>query len=52
MEVFATEYLRMQAPEEMVRFLRFNFAELQAHCGQVIGLRITIPRLIPMDKVA
>ena len=52
MAVFANEYLQMQAPEELVRFLRFNFADLQAHCGQVIGLRITIPRLIPMDKVA
>jgi predicted metallopeptidase len=52
MAVFANEYLRLQAPEELVRFLRFNFAELQARCGQVIGLRIAIPRLIPMDKVA
>ena len=52
MAVFAKEYLQSQAPEELVRFLRFSFPELQAHCGHVVGLRIAIPRLIPMDKVA
>ena len=44
--------MQSQAPEDLVRFLRFSFPELQAHCGHVVGLRIAIPRLIPMDKVA
>ncbi len=52
MAVYAKDYLRMQAPEELVRFLRLSFAELQANCGHVVGLRIAIPRLIPIDKVA
>jgi len=52
MAVFANEYLRMRAPEELRRFLRYSFSELQAHCGDVVGLRIAIPRLIAMDKVA
>ena len=49
---FADEYLRRQAPEDLVRFLRFNFPGLRSDCGEVVGLRIAIPRLIPMDKVA
>ena len=52
MGVFANEYLRMQAPPELVRFMRYSFSELQAHCGHVVGLRIAIPRLIPMEKIA
>ncbi len=52
MGVFANEYLRMKAPEELVRFMRYNFSELQIHCGHVMGLRIAIPRLIPMEKTA
>lgn len=52
MAVFADQYLRRNAPEELVRFLRYSFPELQSHCGDVVGLRIALPRLIPMDKVA
>ncbi len=52
MDIYAKEYLRMHAPEELVMFLRYNFTELQFRCGAVVGLRIAIPRLIPMGKVA
>jgi len=52
MAVFADEYLRMKVSEELVRFLRYSFGELQSHCGDVVGLRIAIPRLIALDKVA
>ncbi len=52
MAVFADEYLRMRAPEELLRFLRFDFPGLRSDSGEVVGLRIAIPRLIPMDKVA
>ena len=52
MDVFAKEYLRMNVPVDMVQFLRYSFSELQAHCGDVVGLRIAIPRLIAMDKAA
>jgi predicted metallopeptidase len=52
MGVFAQQYLRMGAPEELYRFLRPSFSELQSCFGDVVGLRIAIPRLIPMGKVA
>lgn len=52
MAVYVKEYLAMQVPEELLLFLRYRFTELQARCGEVIGLRIAIPRLIPMDKAA
>ncbi len=52
MAIFAREYLEMQIPEDLLGFLRLSFAELQAQCGHVVGLRIAIPRLIPLDKVA
>lgn len=52
MGVFAQQYLRMGAPDELYRFLRLSFTELQTCFGDVVGLRIAIPRLIPMGKVA
>ena len=52
MAVFADEYLRLNAPEALVKFLRFDFPGLRSDCGEVVGLRIGIPRLIPMDKAA
>jgi len=52
MASFASEYLQMTPQEDSYRFLRYSFAELQQHCGPVVGLRIAIPRLIPMDRVA
>ncbi len=52
MAVFASEYLRLGAPEELTGFLRLDFAKLQREMGDVVGLRIAIPRLIPLEKVA
>lgn len=52
MEVFAREYLRQGAPEERLRFLQLDFHQLQAQCGAVVGLRIAIPRLIPVERLA
>lgn len=52
MAVFAQQYLKMNNPEALVRFLRLDFQELQRQVGAVVGLRIAIPRLIPLDKVA
>jgi predicted metallopeptidase len=52
MGVFAHEYLRMMPSDELFRFLKFDFAELQQGLGAVVGLRIAIPRLIPLDRVA
>lgn len=52
MDVFAQQYLRMGAPQELYRFLTLSFSELQVTFGEVVGLRIAIPRLIPMGKAA
>ena len=52
MAIFAREYLEMQIAEDLLGLMRLSFAELQAQCGHVVGLRIAIPRLIPLDKVA
>jgi predicted metallopeptidase len=52
MAVFAREYLSQGAPEHLLSFLRYDFSQLEQARGAVVGLRISIPRLIPMDKVA
>ena len=50
MEVFAREYLGMKPPVELHNFLRCDFAELQKRYGGIVGMRIPIPKLIPIDK--
>lgn len=52
MGVFARQYLNMGAPPELHAFLRCSFSELQQRCGAVVGLKIAIPRLIPMGRTA
>lgn len=52
MAAFADQYLKMGVASELLQFLRFDFSGLQQRCGHVVGLRIAIPRLIPMDRVA
>lgn len=52
MAVFARDYLRHRPPERLYAFLQLDFAELRRTVGEVVGLRIAIPRLIPLDKVA
>ncbi|MFN9721147.1 MAG: hypothetical protein ACK58L_20815 [Planctomycetota bacterium] len=52
MAVYAQEYLKLGAPESLLSFLRLDFADLQREMGDVVGLRISIPRLIPLENVA
>ncbi len=52
MGVFVREYLKQQPPHELMHFLRFSFHELKKQVGTVMGVRIAIPRLIPLDRVA
>jgi hypothetical protein len=52
MAVYSREYLQMGVSDELIRFLKFDFGTLKKQCGDVVGLRIAIPRLIPLDKVA
>jgi hypothetical protein len=50
--VFAREYLSKNPPEMLYAFLKLDFAQLRQHAGEVVGLRIALPRLIPIDKAA
>lgn len=52
MEQFAIEYLRMGVSEELVRFLRFSFTDLTRTHGTVVGVRVNVPRIIPIDEAA
>ncbi|MBL8816841.1 MAG: hypothetical protein JNL58_12475 [Planctomyces sp.] len=52
MKQFAMEYLKMGVSEELLRFLRLSFGELTRTCGTVVGVKVNVPRLIPMDEAA
>lgn len=52
MEVFVKQYLRMKAPTSLRSFLRYNFQGLRKTRGTVVGLRLPVPRLIPVDDAA
>lgn len=52
MEVFVREYLRTKPDDRLFSFLRYDFRDLQSCFGNVVGLRINVPRLIPLDEVA
>lgn len=49
---FVRQYLRGGAPESLRRFMKFDFQSLQKSFGQVVGLRIPIPRIIRVDDAA
>lgn len=45
-------YLAKRPPREVYGFLEMTFGELQAKHGGVVGLKVPIPKLIPMSKSA
>lgn len=45
-------YLAQRPPRELYSFLEISFSELQARHGGVVGLKVPIPKLIPMSKTA
>ena len=51
MVVYAAEYLAQLPQEHFPEYLRYDFAELKRRHGAVIGLRLSIPRLIALDRV-
>lgn len=51
MDVFAREYLSSNPPEHLYEFLRYDFKGLFQKHGGVIGLRVPIPKLIPVDRL-
>jgi len=52
MEKFVRQYLRMKPPTGSRAFLRHDFHGLRRACGEVVGLRLPNPRIIPMDDAA
>lgn len=49
MSEFVDEYLALSPPAEVYSFLKSRFNTLQARYGSVMGLRVPIPKLIPLD---
>ena len=52
MEKYVNQYLRMRAPTSLRAYLKYDFPGLQKAHGPVIGLRLPVPRLIPLDDAA
>lgn len=48
----ADEYLAASPSGDVFAFLRFDFRSLIKHHGGVVGLRVPIPKLIPLSKSA
>lgn len=52
MDSLVDQYLASDPPEALYRFLRIGFRELTAHHGSVVGIRVPIPKLLPLSKSA
>ena len=50
MAELAEDYLRLGPPHELYAFLRLNFRTLHTRHGGVVGLRVPIPKLVPLPK--
>jgi hypothetical protein len=48
MEAFVDRYLALAPPRPLYDFLQHNFRRLDAAHGGVVGLRVPIPKLIPV----
>ena len=52
MEDLVDGYLASNPPELMYRFLRASFRDLAASHGSIVGIRVPIPKLLPLSKSA
>jgi hypothetical protein len=52
MGMFVDRYLAQNPPQGLYGFLRHSFRELTSRHGSVVGVRVPIPRLIPLPKSA
>jgi hypothetical protein len=52
MDVLVDRYLAAEPPDELHRFLRSNFRDLALRHGSVVGIRVPIPKLLPLSKSA
>jgi len=47
---FVDTYLETNPPTDVYSFLRLKFSTLQSRYGQVVGLQIPVPKLIPVSE--
>lgn len=52
MAKLAEQYLRMHPPPELYEFLQVNYESLRRQHGSVVGLKVPIPKLIPLPRSA
>ncbi len=52
MGVYADRYLAQRPPTELYEFLAHDFRSLQQRHGPVVGLKVPIPKLIPVRRSA
>lgn len=52
MGVLVDRYLAQRPPTNLYRFLEGNYRDLVAHHGSVVGIRMPIPKLLPLSKSA
>ncbi len=52
MDDLVNRYLAANPPETLYRFLQVSFRELTARHGSVVGIRVPIPKLLPLSKSA
>ncbi len=50
MNVFVDRYLALKPPREVYGFLKKRFRTLKARHGGVVGLQVSIPKLIPVPN--
>lgn len=51
MAELARQYLRTRPPRAHYDFLRFRFDQIERYFGEVVGLQIPTPKLIPIERV-
>ena len=52
MDAIVDRYLSTNPPEELFQFLLGSFRDLTARHGSVVGIRVPIPKLLPLSKSA
>lgn len=52
MEDLVDRYLASDPPEALYRFLQSSFREISLRHGSVVGIRVPIPKLLPLSKSA
>jgi len=52
MENIVKSYLKLSPPKDLYAFLESDFLQLQSSHGGVVGLKVPIPKLIPLSRSA